>query len=101
MTIAPDRTGDAAPVPARGSKISRAESVSPLFEAGKVALPQLNLPWREDFETEILRFPNGQHDDFVDAVVLALTRLRDLIVNTPAAPFGAWLPGTFRRRRYG
>jgi predicted phage terminase large subunit-like protein len=68
------------PVPARGSKISRAEGVAPLFEAGKVAVPQpaLGLPWLEEFETELLRFPNGKHDDQVDAVVLALTRLREL-----------------------
>jgi predicted phage terminase large subunit-like protein len=88
------------PVPARGSKISRAESVSPLFEAGKVVLPQptLKLPWHDDLETELLRFPNGKHDDQVDALVLALSRLRDLIVNASPAPFGMWRPPTQTRR---
>lgn len=78
------------PVPARASKISRAEGVAPLFEAGKVALPQpaLGLAWLDDFETELLRFPNGKHDDQVDALVLALMKLRDMAHSSLPAPAG-------------
>jgi predicted phage terminase large subunit-like protein len=72
------------PVVAKGSKESRAESVSPLFEAGKVYLPA-DAPWLDDFLQEMLRFPGGKNDDQVDAVVLLLTRLRD---STNSVPFG-------------
>jgi predicted phage terminase large subunit-like protein len=89
-------------VPARGSKISRAESVSPLFEAGKLCLPQSTIaaPWLDAFETELLRFPNGKNDDQVDALVLALTRLRELLTTTMPAPVGVWVPPPVRRGIY-
>jgi predicted phage terminase large subunit-like protein len=62
------------PIQARGSKESRAESITPILEAGKLWLPE-SAPWLDEFESELLRFPAGAHDDQVDALVLALTRL--------------------------
>ncbi|HEY1655903.1 MAG TPA: phage terminase large subunit [Candidatus Tumulicola sp.] len=59
----------------RGTKVARAESVSGLFEAGKVRLPK-NAPWANAFVDEFLRFPAGKHDDQVDATSLVLSRLR-------------------------
>ena len=35
------------------------------IEAGYVLLPE-RAPWLQDFQTEILRFPYGRHDDQVD-----------------------------------
>jgi predicted phage terminase large subunit-like protein len=64
------------PVKATGSKISRAESVSPLFEAGKVLLPEQAPSWLGDWIEEHVTFP-GRHDDQVDTTSLALDRLRD------------------------
>jgi predicted phage terminase large subunit-like protein len=64
------------PAPAKGSKISRAEAVSPLFEAGKVVLPEESLSWLTDWIEEHVVFPNGRHDDQVDTTSLALDRLR-------------------------
>lgn len=62
-------------VPARGSKESRADSVSPLFEAGKVVLPEA-APWLADFIEEHVNFPRAAHDDVVDTSAVALTRLK-------------------------
>lgn len=62
-------------IPPRGTKVARAESVSGLFEAGKVRLPR-SAPWLNVFVDEFLRFPAGKHDDMVDATSLVLSQLR-------------------------
>lgn len=36
------------------------------IEAGSVLLPEFSL-WLDEFRTELLAFPNGSHDDQVDA----------------------------------
>ena len=41
------------------------------FEAGRVLLPQ-EASWLADFESELLAFPYGRHDDQVDAFMLFL-----------------------------
>jgi predicted phage terminase large subunit-like protein len=41
------------------------------FEAGRIFLP-IEAPWLADFEYELLAFPNGRHDDQVDALLLFL-----------------------------
>jgi predicted phage terminase large subunit-like protein len=50
----------------QGDKVTRFARISPMIEAGQVALPK-HAAWLNDFEQEILRFPNGAHDDQVDA----------------------------------
>jgi predicted phage terminase large subunit-like protein len=58
------------------SKLARASAVSPLQEAGNVHLPSPDLaPWVGDFIEECAGFPNGSHDDQVDAMSQALKRL--------------------------
>ena len=47
-------------------KMSRAQSVTPLVEAGKVFLPE-SAPWLSDFIDELAAFPKGTHDDCVDS----------------------------------
>jgi predicted phage terminase large subunit-like protein len=64
------------PVPAEGSKISRAESVTGLFEAGKVLLPDQSPSWLHDWIEEHVKFPGGKHDDQVDTTSHALRWLR-------------------------
>jgi predicted phage terminase large subunit-like protein len=71
-------------IPAKGSKESRAEAVTPYFEAGKVLLP-VGMPWLEDWINEHLRFPAGKHDDQVDTTSLALCRLSQYSHNRPYA----------------
>jgi len=60
----------------QGSKEARASSVAPLIEAKNVYLPAAKLaPWADDLIEEAAGFPNGSHDDQVDAVSQALNRL--------------------------
>ena len=59
----------------QGGKIARAAAVSPLIEAGNVYLPHPDYaPWVNDFVEECAAFPNGAHDDQVDAMTQALLR---------------------------
>ncbi len=37
------------------------------IEAGRVLVPA-SAPWLHDFQTEILQFPHGRHDDQIDSV---------------------------------
>ena len=61
------------PVNPQGGKIARAAAVSPLVEAGNVYLPHPDsAPWVRDFIEECVQFPNGAHDDQVDAMTQAL-----------------------------
>jgi predicted phage terminase large subunit-like protein len=63
------------PVNPQGGKIARASAVSPLVEAGNVYLPHPDWqPWVRDFIEECAAFPNGAHDDQVDAMTQALLR---------------------------
>jgi predicted phage terminase large subunit-like protein len=58
-----------------GGKLARAAAVSPLIEAGNVYLPHPQIrPWIKDFIEECVAFPNGAHDDQVDAMTQALLR---------------------------
>ena len=60
------------PVNPEGGKIARAAGVSPLIEAGNVYLPHPAwAPWVNDFIEECAAFPNGAHDDQVDAMTQA------------------------------
>lgn len=56
------------------SKVSRVEAVTPLFEAGRVLIPE-QAPWLSEWMSEHLRFPAGSHDDQVDTTAMALTEL--------------------------
>lgn len=58
------------------SKVARTRAVSPLVEAKNVWLPSADLaPWADELIEEAAAFPNGAHDDQVDALTQALNRL--------------------------
>lgn len=57
-------------------KRTRAEAVTPLFESGRVFLPQ-SASWLNDFQDELASFPSGVHDDMVDSTTQALNHLRE------------------------
>lgn len=61
-------------VNAKGSKVVRARAVAPLLEAGNVHLAQSG-PWVPGFIDEASQFPDGEHDDQVDAWSQGLARL--------------------------
>lgn len=55
--------------PKNTSKEDRLRSVSPYFESGNVYFPSEEvMPKIEDYVTQLLRFPNAEHDDFVDTI---------------------------------
>ncbi|MEM7492489.1 MAG: phage terminase large subunit [Pseudomonadota bacterium] len=55
----------------RGSKEARLSVVSSRIEAGDVSLPE-QANWIDDFLHEVAAFPNGRHDDQVDALTQML-----------------------------
>lgn len=65
-------------------KISRANIVTPIFEAGRVLFPDF-LPFLDDLRNEMLAFPRGRNDDQVDSIVQALNWHQEHIryPNTP------------------
>ena len=61
--------------PAKGrDKVTRMHTVAPLFEAGMVWAPEKK--FAEEVIDECMAFPNGEHDDFVDSMTMALIRFR-------------------------
>lgn len=58
----------------KGSKIFRLESVSGIFRAGRVWLPD-TAPWLNDWIKEHLLFPTFSHDDYCDTTSIALSEL--------------------------
>ena len=70
-----------------GGKEARAHAVSPQIEAGKVYLPHEDIaPWVDGFIEECAVFPNGPHDDQVDAMTQALLRLKTRSVEAITPP---------------
>lgn len=68
--------GGIIPVTPKDSKLARAHAVTPLIEAGDIALPDPTLaPWIGDLIEELAGFPNGAHDDQVDTLTQALWAL--------------------------
>ncbi|AJO24793.1 phage terminase large subunit [Weizmannia coagulans] len=64
------------PVEPEGGKEARANAVSPLVEAGNVYLPHPAWrPWVNDLIEEATAFPNGAHDDDVDAMTQAINQM--------------------------
>lgn len=71
--------------PTRGDKAVRAQSIR-----GRMAMRGLRIqkdaPWRADFESELLRFPAGVHDDQVDALGLVGQLLDRMLAGTKPRP---------------
>lgn len=62
------------PVTPRESKLARVQSILPQIECGNVYLPS-GAAWLEEFIDECCKFPNGKHDDMVDAMSQALSKM--------------------------
>jgi phage terminase large subunit-like protein len=62
--------------PGKGQdKIARVNSVSDIFASGLVWVPK-SKRWAMEVIEECSDFPNGDHDDQVDAMTLAVRRFR-------------------------
>lgn len=73
------RERDMPPLIARlpvADKVTRFAACTALIEAGKLVLPR-EAAWLAPFEREVLTFPNGAHDDQVDALSQYLAWLRE------------------------
>ena len=61
--------------PSKGNdKLSRVNSVSPIFESGQVWAPEKK--FAEEMIEECAAFPYGEHDDLVDSMTQAMMRYR-------------------------
>jgi predicted phage terminase large subunit-like protein len=69
-------------VRADSDKLSRAQAVTPLIEAGKVCVPESAL-WLRDYMDELAAFPTGNYDDAVDSTTQALNFFRERQVASP------------------
>ena len=62
--------------PSRGNdKIARVNAVADLFASGAVWAPDRR--WARDVIEEVVSFPVGEHDDYVDTMTQALLRFRN------------------------
>jgi predicted phage terminase large subunit-like protein len=68
-----------------GDKIMRMSVQTAPIEAGAVHLP-LSAPWLDEFKKEVLSFPQGRHDDQIDALSQGLQRA--FAPKLPTATFG-------------
>ena len=57
-----------------GGKFSRASAVTWLYHSGHVYFDK-KAPWYDEFATSLKQFPNGAHDDDVDAMSQCLNRM--------------------------
>lgn len=60
----------------KDSKVARAYAVSSYYEAGNVYVKE-GVPWLNNYIEELVVFPNGAHDDQVDASTQALIDLTE------------------------
>lgn len=66
------------PINPTGSKEARAEAVAPIWNSGNVKLPPKDYAeWVNDYEDEILSFPNSEHNDRVDCTTQYLLDSQD------------------------
>lgn len=82
-------------------KTTRLHMVSPIFESGKVWYPE-GEKFAEEVIEEVASFPNGDHDDFVDSMTMALMRFRNGGLISVRGEEDAWdnLPSNKRRVYY-
>jgi predicted phage terminase large subunit-like protein len=101
IDVIKDHISGVKPILPKTSKEARARSVTPEFESGHVRFPHPSDPgneWVLDLISEVRDFPYGAHDDQVDAMVQALTELREVqpgIITVPNR--NARLPGSSLR----
>jgi predicted phage terminase large subunit-like protein len=77
ISMLQNKVGGIIPINPTESKKARAEAVAPYIEAGNVHLPTTDVALFEvdELVEEAAAFPNGSHDDQVDATSQALNRL--------------------------
>ncbi len=79
-------------------KLTRFYQIVPVIESGRVFLPQQAV-WLNDFEYEILMFPEARYDDQVDSTVQYLQWTRK--INTSAFNANSGLKENRKGRKQG
>lgn len=87
------------PVRVDKDKVSRANAVTGMLEAGRVSIPS-NAQWLGPFLDELGMFPNGAHDDQVDAFVGVLRQAMRQDLASLSGPEVHDLIGVGRRNGY-
>jgi predicted phage terminase large subunit-like protein len=64
------------PIKPDRDRYERVTAITPVLERRGLLLPETAW-WREPFITELTSFPNGVHDDWCDALAMALNYLRE------------------------
>lgn len=71
-----------------GGKVSRAQAITGLLEAGNVYLPDpVKAPWVLDFIQECSSFPRGKYSDRVDAMSQCLVKWCAVPIRDPSKEF--------------
>ena len=70
------------PIRVDSDKVSRAQAITAIVEAGNVYLPD-EAPWLDDFVMEMAAFPSGVYDDVVDSTTQALNYFRKRFFEPP------------------
>lgn len=79
-----------------GDKQTRAQSVQGRMAMGKIYFPSF-APWWPEAKNQLLKFPNGAHDDFVDALAyIGLGLSQQVSANAVARAKNSGKPGSFR-----
>lgn len=93
-------------------KMTRAQTAHGMASSGIIRFPSW-LPWAQRAKRELLMFPNGRHDDFVDALSLLCMGVKDFInvgprklavkeeLNAPWVPTMKWLKDGQRKKDRG
>lgn len=99
IQVMQDELGGMLPYSPTESKLSRAYAIQPYAEAGNLELPAPELPgcaWVAAYVNELAAFPNGTHDDQVDATTQAVMRLFGIAQGSGAGEFLAEMEAEMR-----
>ena len=68
--------------PEAGDKVKKAQAIQARMAMGRVRFPA-GAPWLMRAKAEMLKFPHGKHDDFVDALAHLGRGLRTMVRAAP------------------
>ncbi len=86
------------PTRATGDKIVRVNAITDIFASGVVWAPDQK--FSHDVVEECAAFPSGDHDDYVDAVTMALMRFRQGGFVIPTDEQDIEIPRLLKREPY-
>lgn len=67
----------------QGDKVLRASNSTFFINSNRLFFPK-DAPWLNDLKSEIIQFPNGKHDDQIDALTQLILSVHQIQEKTPA-----------------